>query len=199
MRYFKYIDINNCQTVLKKSRDFVSEVYAIQIEKQESLFQAFNWKSYISYCPEILTAFSKYDLEPFGGFIYILFTQSKAPIHVDVISKRVNQCRINIPIFNCEYSRTFYYSKIDGISPTEGPVFYETNTGIVSSRYIRYQDNDPTLQKVDEVVLNKPTVMRVQEPHRVIIDPIQVPRVALTIRTRKDPVYLLEEVEHETC
>ena len=64
--------------------------------------------------------------------------------------------------------------------------------------YLRYMDEDPNLVKVDEVVVDRPTIMRVQQPHRVIIDNNYVPRVVLTFFTRKDPVYLLEE-EDATC
>ena len=198
MNYFKYININEYKLVLEKSRKFVLETYNTYLEKHESLFQLINWKSYVNYCPEILTAFSDYKLEPVTGYIYIIFDQKLAPIHIDYISNFVNKCRINIPIFNCEHSKTLFYRKINNAGVVT-PQMVKINKGLSSSSYIRYDENDSALEKVDEVIVDKPTILRVQEPHRVIIDHTHIPRVVLTIQTRKDPVYLLEEVVDETC
>lgn len=196
MKYYKYIDIDNCQAVIDNSRRFVAETYAAILENKMSIFRQINWKKYISYCPEIMTAFSKYDLEPHSGFIYILYHQAMAPIHVDFIHHKRNLCRINIPVFNCEYSRTAYYKnrQIKYIGDTE-PLRHFVDPGICS--YIKYDEDDVSIEKVDEVVVDRPTILRVQEPHRVIIDKNHLPRVVLTLRTHKDPVYLLEEEEDD--
>ena len=122
----------------------------------------------------------------------IFFNQAKAPPHIDYINKKRNQCRINIPVFNCEHSVTEYYNYTGTM---EQGITYQDN-GL--NGYLRYMDEDPNLVKVDEVVVDRPTIMRVQQPHRVIIDNNYVPRVVLTFFTRKDPVYLLEE-EDATC
>jgi hypothetical protein len=194
MRYFKHIDLDNYQLILENSRRFVSDEYGTYLNNKKSLFQQISWKTYLNHCPEILTSFSKYELQPIGGFIYIIFTQDIAPLHIDYINK-FNKCRINIPIYNCEHSHTEYYRIIDTFSKNTNSFYKNTET----CRYIKYDENDPNLEKVDEVVVDRPTVMRVQEPHRVIINSDYVPRVVLTFRTNKDPVYLLEEVEDAIC
>lgn len=194
MRYFKYIDIDNYQSIIEKSRKFVLEKY---LSSQKSTFSILDWITYIKYCPEILTAFSKHGLIPYSGYIYSIFDKYSAPIHVDVINKkRPYKCRINIPIYNCEHSRTFYYRQINNPKVLEkfSPHFH--NAGFTS--YIKYEDDDPTLEKVDEVVVDRPTIMRVQEPHRVVIDQNYLPRVVLTFRMNIDPVYLLEEEEDDS-
>lgn len=197
MRYFKHIDIDNYQKVLDNSTRFVSENY---LTSQSSSFQQFDWTTYVSYCPEILTAFSKYDLEPYAGFVYIIYNQDESPLHTDYVSDVHNKCRINIPIFNCEFSRTFYYRKTTEALEQERVVqknsMFDAVTKTKFINYIKYKEDDPSLEKVDEVVVDRPTIMRVQEPHRVMIDSNHVPRVVLTIHTRKDPAYLLDD---DTC
>jgi len=193
MRYFKYIDIDNYQAVAHNSRAFVSEIYSKQIRDQKSIFQQIPWKIYLKYCPEILTAFSKYDLEPTSAFIYLIYNQAQAPLHIDTLSNTSNKCRVNIPIFNCEYSRTEFYTYKDR-DLLLNTIWNQRAYG----GYIELDETDVNVEKVDEVVVDRPTILRVQEIHRVLVDNINIPRTVLSFRTIKDPVYLLEE-EDANC
>lgn len=196
MRYFKYIDIDNYQTIKEKSIKFVSDRYP---NNGQSSFRQFDWNTYVEYCPEILIAFTKYDLIPYTGYIYSIYDQDSSPLHLDYISDIHNKCRINIPIFNCEYSKTFYYRKlinnleVDRVIQQDIMTDPNNKSNSKFINYIKFDENDPMLEKVDEVVVDRPTIIRVQEPHRVMVDSNHIPRVVLTIHTYKDPVYLLED------
>ena len=199
MRYFKYIAIDNYQIIREKSVKFFLKNYS---SIRTSVFQQFDWTEYVKHCPEILTAFSRYDLEPYTGFIYIIYKQEESPLHTDYVNSAYNKCRINIPVINCEFSKTFFYKKVSSALAQERIMQNDIMTDPDNESnskpidYIKYDENDFSLEKVDEVVVDRPTVMRVQEPHRVMIDSNHVPRVVLTIHTRKDPVYLLND---DTC
>lgn len=199
MRYFKYIDIDNYPHIKEKSIKFVEDVFLTQ---RRSMFQQFNWENYLEYCPEIMEAFTRYDLVPYTGFVYIIYKQEDSPLHIDYISKIHNKCRINLPLVNCEFSKTIYYktplTDFNAERVVQGDVMTDPNNEENSKliNYLKFNEDDPGLSKVDEVVVDKPTIMRVQEAHRVMIDSTKVPRVVLTIHTYKDPVYLLED---ETC
>jgi hypothetical protein len=195
VKYYKHIEIDNYQTIRENSVRFVLDKYLV---KTHSSFRQFDWNLYVQYCPEIVPALAKYDLVPYGGFVYTINSQDSSPLHIDYISDIYNKCRINIPIFNCEHSKTFYYKKIDkdvqGTSVTQSDImFYSKESDTKTISYMKFDPNDPGLEKVDEMIVDRPTVIRVQEPHRVMIDSNHVPRVVLTIHTYKDPVYLLED------
>ena len=47
------------------------------------------------------------------------------------------------------------------------------------------------LKKVGEVEIDQSTVIRVNEPHMITMNPNNNPRITLTLGFNKDPVFLL--------
>jgi len=193
MIYYKHIELKNYDTILEKSKKYITDNF---LTKKSSGFSALDWADYLAQCPEILTAFDEYGWTPCAGFVYVIYKQSDAPLHFDYVSDIYNKCRINIPIFNCEYSTTFYY-KNKGSAPNQiitPKFFYSPELGGQRSiSYHKFDNDDPNLIKVDEVIVDKPTIMRVQEPHRVFINETKVPRVVITLHTNIDSVTLLDK------
>ena len=79
--------------------------------------------------------------------------------------------RINIPVFNCEKSRTIWWKPHKDKEP--GRMKFRT--------YITEE-----CDKIAEVTLNKATLLRVDIPHQVVNDGWRMPRLAATITTDQD-------------
>ena len=108
--------------------------------------------------------------------MYITYTQEQSKVHIDYINPNWNQCRLNVPILNTEGSITEFY--------TGGN--YEK---IIQNNGLSYLESiDDSAIKVDEIELIKPTILRIQSPHRVNTNTTTVPRICLTIFTSKDMV-----------
>jgi hypothetical protein len=174
MIYYKHIEIRDFETIQEKTRKF--------LEPQLGVLIGAVWldKSYIDYCPEILTAFVDYNLKVQKIALYATSAQHHSKVHIDYKTDQRPKCRINIPILNCAGSRTEFY--VGG----DYTVFRQQN-GI--PYYVINEDSTAT--KVAEVEIIKPTVIRVQEPHRVQTNMDTVPRICLTVTTDIDPVFLL--------
>jgi hypothetical protein len=174
MKYFNQIEIQNFEVIQEKTKKFLEPHSSVRVG-----FYLLD-KDYLEYCPEILSAFADYNLKVKKVALYVTFLQEHSKVHIDYKSNLKSQCRINIPILNCEGSRTEFYSG------GEYTMFFQQN-GIP---YYLLKDNSiPT--KVAEVEIIRPTVIRVQEPHRVHTNMNTVPRICMTVATDIDPVFLL--------
>jgi hypothetical protein len=176
MKYYKSIEMNDFDQIKKTTLEYAIE----QNYSKKSGFRAIKWSDYRSYCPQILTAFSMYDLIPVNGFFIV--TNVIGPLHMDYKSSRAPVCRINVPILNCEGTLTEFY--------TGGQYLPKTKTGNFSYLII---DDFSMATKIAEVEVLKPTVLRIQEPHRVVPNLKTTPRITLSLIMNKDPVFLLDQ------
>lgn len=178
MRYYKSIEINDFQIIKNKTLEFIEKHNLYEI----SGFRNMYWDEYIVYCPEILTAFSVQGLYPTVGYLCVSYSLDDFSIHIDTKSKNSHLCRINLPILNCEGTLTEYYTG------GEYEIFNQSN----DKSYFKIKPDGKSVIKVDEIEIIKPTVIRVQEPHRVITNLNKVPRITMTLKMNKDPVFLLD-------
>lgn len=174
MIYYKHIEIDNLEAIQSKTLDFLQT----SVMRSTGL-TILRWNDYIDRCPEVLTSLLKYNLYPTLAAVYMSYSGDASYIHADYKSPIHNQCRINIPILNCDGSKTEFYTG-DKVAIVEQP------NGLA---YLRLNDEDAV--KVDEVEISKPTVIRIQEPHRVVNNPDKNPRICLSLHTNIDPVFLL--------
>lgn len=177
MKYHTYLDMDCLSLVQEKTKAYIENIHGVQVG-----FSAIHWDQYVRLCPEIITAFKRYKIYPLRGALYTTFTQEDSVIHIDVTSSMIHKCRINIPIINCEGSLTEFYS---GGNYTE---YSQKENGL---SYFKINDNSAI--KVDEVEIIKPTVIRIQEPHRVNTNLNKIPRICMTLWMNIDPVFLLED------
>ena len=181
MQYFKSIEMNDFDLIKQITQQYV-------IEKNHHIgkggFRFINWTEYTSYCPQILTAFSMYELTPVLGFLLVTHTQRDADLHIDYISNEWPMCRINIPVLNCEGSITEFY--------TGGKYVPHTANNNGEFSFLIIEDFSSAI-KVAEVEILKPTVLRIQEPHRVVPNLHTLPRITLSLVMNKDPVFLLDQ------
>jgi hypothetical protein len=180
MKYYKSIEMNDFDLIKQATLQ-----YAIEKNHIEKFgFKFINWAEYVLSCPQILTAFSMYNLTPIQGFFIVAYSLRDAPLHIDYTSNTRPMCRINIPILNCEGSLTEFYTGGKYVPRTEN------NNGEFSFTII---DDISLATKVAEVEILKPTVIRIQEPHRVVPNLNAVPRITLSLVMNRDPVFLLDE------
>lgn len=160
--------------------------YAIEKDYliKKGTFRFINWAEYILYCPQILTAFSMYNLTPVQGIFIIICEQDDADLHIDYLSKIMPICRINVPVLNCEGSVTEFYT-----CGKHSPI---TKKNTEKFSYLKIEDFSSAI-KVAEVEILKPTVLRIQEPHRVVPNLNTLPRITLSLVMNKDPVFLLDQ------
>jgi hypothetical protein len=179
MLYYKYIDIDNFEIIQKKTLDFLVKNGLCNRKG----FSPLPWQEYIDECPELVTAFSAYGIKPMIGFIHLTILQEDAKTHIDYISDTKPYARINIPILNCAGTKTEFYQ-----APLE---MFESILQHSGYTFFQIKDNQSPI-KVDEVEIVKPTVIRVQEPHRVNIGTSPTPRITITLTMDKDPIFLLD-------
>ena len=174
MIYHKYIEIDNLEKVQENSL-----AYVLSLGKLSTGLSILNWADYTKQCPEVLTSLARYKIRPTLAAIYVSYSHDASYVHRDYQSKTKNQCRINIPLMNCEGSKTEFYSG-------------GTYSAIVQPNGLTYYIlEDDSATKVTEVEIIKPTVIRIQEPHRVVTNPERNPRICLSLHTNIDPVFLL--------
>ena len=119
--------------------------------------------------------FREFDLNVISTAFYVTYDNDQGSLHSD---NSKLQARINIPILNCENSYTEYYT----VSKTR----FHTN-----DRYtVILPENDAIIELVDRVELTCPTVIRVNEFHKITLGKL-TPRISLTISFNHDPIYLL--------
>ena len=105
MNYFKYIEIDNFELIQHKTLNFLTRnnwMHRIG-------FEILPFEEYLLECPEIITAFNRYDIKPILVATYIMVEQDMSRIHIDYKTSYMSLARINIPIVNCEGSSTEFY------------------------------------------------------------------------------------------
>jgi hypothetical protein len=176
MLYYKKLDLD-IELLSKKTLSYAS----LHKDKIKSFWTNINLANFVEYVPEIVTTFATLNITPKRVSLITAVTQDRFDpgIHRDHTSIPV---RINVPVLNCEYSQTKFWRTtsepiVEFIPGTDIPYFY-------------LKESDCEL--ADTLVLDKPTVLRVSEPHSVHVGE-KTPRLALTIEFEEDIEYLLND------
>jgi len=178
MIYYKELDIPNFELIVSKTRNFIESDTTLISKRVFSAWHFLDFEKYISSVPEILTSFSEYGLTPIRVAAFVTYTTANGRPHIDYC---LEEARINLPILNCEGSSTTFYedTTFECVVDPITKIAYNTITG--------------PLHKVDSFEIKKATVMRVRKPHGVsMTNTKDVPRITLTIKFDKDPVFLLD-------
>ena len=176
MIYYKEIDVPNLDCLVEKTRNFIETKTTLISKRVFSAWHFLDFPEYIRAVPELLTAFIEYGITPVRVAAFVTYNNGKP--HIDDC---MEEARINLPILNCSGSLTSFYE--------------DTTFEYVVDPFTKIAHNRITgpLNKIDSFEINKATVMRVRKPHGVTMSPGNpVPRITLTIKFDKDPVFLLE-------
>lgn len=179
MQYYKKIEIENLPEIIAKCLSYVKTQTEIYFQYPIGAYRNLNFQELVVHCPELLTAFSKYNIQPIYAAAFVTYRNASVYVHVDAGS---DLARINIPLQNCKNTFTEFYT--GGKSES----YYNPITGISATKL-----SGTGLTLVDKVEIDQATVIRVKEPHSVHMDENNAPRVTLTIGFDRDPVFLLED------
>lgn len=180
MRYFKKIEIDDQNLVIAQCKQYIESIDYIYNRKLHATYYPLDFASFAEKCPLIKTSFKRFSINCNFAAAYVSYNNSHNPIHIDNF---VHEARINLPIVNCEYSKTYFY--------TNGEFKLAKNSNTNTSPSILYKITDD-FKRVDSVVLNSPTVMLVNKPHQVLMDQQKYPRISLTLGFDIDPIFLLK-------
>jgi hypothetical protein len=178
MIYYKELDIPNFELIVEKTRQFIVTETTLASTRVFAAWHFLNFQNYVNAVPEILTAFSEYGITPIRVAAFVTHTSADAAPHTDDC---LEYARINLPIMNCEGTQTNFFEDTTSVRVTNP----RTN--------ISHNEITGPLHKIDSFEIKKATVMRVRAVHSVTMNQHNpVPRITLTIKFDKDPVFLLE-------
>jgi hypothetical protein len=174
MKFYKKLDIDDYDTIVSKIQTYL--VLKGLVDTSHTGYIPLKSVELIIACPELSQSLLKLGLTILSCAIYrTTNNNNQSPVHVDFATY---SCRLNIPIMNCEYSSTVYYTgdKVDIKQQDYNEVKYIEYTNAI---------------EIDRVTVDTATVLRIDYPHQVLTDETKTPRICLTIRCNPDPVMLL--------
>lgn len=174
MIYFKEIFLPNFKTIQKNIDLYFSEWSTLPIG-----FTLIDKEKIKQIAPELEDDLLTLGIKIKNIGVYITYKDIDSKVHIDYINPEWNQCRLNIPIRNTEGSKTAFY--------TGGNYqkVYQAN------KLFYLESIDDSAIKVSETEMINPTIIRIQEPHKVITNLQKIPRICLTIFTDVDMVKFL--------
>lgn len=174
MKYFKYLDLN-----FKPASDKLRE-YLIKENKIDNIKVSWRYLDtgiILKEIPELTKMFAPLGLNIAVVGIFVCY-HGTGTIHID---NTVDMCRINFPVLNCEDTVTNFF-KVNTL-----PIVRKQENGLL---FHQFNVNDCEL--VDKMYLTKAAVLRVREPHQVVMNHNRYPRVSCTISFHQDISYLLD-------
>ena len=175
MKLHQRIDIDNLDTIIPKIKTYLERKNLINTSEVGYILLSKN--ELILYCPELFRSFLKIGLSISSVAIYRTTKNGQSAVHID---NTPYQCRINIPIMNCEYSSTVFYTADDDEIQQQN---YNKLTFMKCKNPV----------EIDRITIDSPTILRVNVPHQVIMDETRSPRICLTVRCEPDPEILLTD------
>lgn len=182
MQYFKEIDVENFDTIVTKTLNYVYEKTDLTTNIPSVEWHEIPLQDFLDNVPELKTSFEKFNLVPNLIGLVIIYQPNQNKIHRD---SYWHSARINFPILNCERTFTEFYS---GVKFEK--TFVIPYNGLSTFKIIN-SEQDFVFE--DRVELKKATVMRVHEAHKVVMpDSNPLPRISLSVGFNIDPVFLLD-------
>lgn len=169
MKYFKEIEFPNYEICDKELKDYFNYLYP-DTSRVKNFFNFPSKELFLKMCPSVLEGFKELGLHFKGVFMIAIVSDTNRNIHID---GSPHPCRLQWPVLNEGSVETVWYEaakedQIKEILPNGVP-------------YISYRLQD--CKEIARKNINKPTVIRVEEPHavdRTTSDPGRFPRVAFS-------------------
>lgn len=181
MIYYKTIDLENYDVIIEKCKDYIKSIPKIyNRELPNASAYKLSVLSLLKVCPELQSAMTQYGLRIVTAGAYVMYKPEHTSLHIDIYRTR---SRINIPIFNCGGTYLNFYSN------AKTKIVTNPESGFKNLHVI----NPEECVIEDSLELVKATVVRITEPHKVILPATNiVPRITLSLGFDKDPSYLLD-------
>jgi hypothetical protein len=175
MIYYKKFDIPGHKQLSKEGLDFVSKRPEIYNRLRRINLMRVNLEEAKKELPS-LEIFKYLDLEVKNVYFYVMYTNSNTVIHTD---DWPTDARINLPVLNCEGSKLQFWSGVEYVEFTN------------AAGYKMHISNGKTGSIQAETEIDMPTVIRVNEPHNVVMGP-KSPRITLSVDFTVCPSFLLK-------
>lgn len=180
MQYFKKIEIDFFEEIVAGTLSFLKTVVPnIYNREYDTTYYPLDLEKLLEFCPELKTAFDRYSLTCTFAVAYVMYNNNHSIIHID---KFIHDARINIPIINCKGTKTMFFSGGE----------YELIHNPRTQTNAKKLKSSTNLKLVDSIEIDSPVVIRVNEPHTVIMNVNNAPRITLSLGFDKDPVFLLD-------
>jgi hypothetical protein len=174
MKYYKYLDLDysitaaKIKTFLEARPEFVAPGRGAWVEAPKEI---------VKEVPELFTMFKPLGLDVrIVGFFIMHY--KIGTIHTDDTS---NPIRINFPILNCENTETRYFK-------TKGPSMSQKQPN--GNGFTQFHPD--YCEVIDSFKLTQAVAMRVLEPHQVVVNHDNLPRISCTVGFKQDLSYLLD-------
>jgi hypothetical protein len=176
--FYKKLDINNHELLTKEAHDFVLSQSNIYNRSAKINLITANLNDALSAMPS-LNIFDDLDIKITKVLFFVLYDNRQCGIHSDSWH---NSARINVPVLNCKDSVLQFWSEVE---------WYQ----IINAQGTAVQIGKDGTGKLEcEVVIDKPTVVSVNKPHRVVMkNNSAVPRITLSLDFNKCPSFLLTD------
>lgn len=177
MRYYKYLDIN-WQPVAEKIKNYItSERTEFLTPLMSSSWRNLNVSEMLAVVPELRELFAPLGLT-IHHMAFFVSDYAVGTIHID--HDMHSNCRINIPILNCENTETRFYKTL--VEPIK----------VLQANGVPLLKLDPSkCVHVDQFYLTQAVVFRNDQPHQVVSNNPNRPRISCTIGFNEDIEHLL--------
>lgn len=186
MIYYKKLQLNNFYEIQEKISSYIIDYVNQNITEKKIFYNFipdFDLQKFKQDIPKLFKIIQD-SLESEIILMSYLFIHehSYVPIHIDGNDMNVKKrIRLNWPILNGASASTIFYKQLKNIEPT----FKSLSNG-VCGYYYELDD----CYKVDEYILDSPTLMSVKELHGVKIIDDKLPRIILSMRlSNEEQIY----------
>jgi hypothetical protein len=174
MKYYKYLDLDysiaadKIKTFLEARPELVAPGRGAWVAAPREI---------VKEVPELLTMFKPLGLDVVMVGFFIMHYKIGS-IHTDGTDVPI---RINFPILNCENTETRYFR-------TSGPSKSQAQPN--GNSYVQFHPD--YCEVVDSFKLTQAVAMRVLEPHQVVVNHDNLPRISCTVAFKQDLSHWLE-------
>ena len=170
MRYYKFLELEWIE-VAKSMRDYVLDNPSLYNSKQGAWVNC-NFSDVMQRVPQLQEMFNPLGLTIKRVSLFVMNYQI-GKIHIDDDAQ--HPFRINFPILNCKDTETRFYKV------TSAP-----NTEKQLNKIAYHFFNPNNCELADSFELDRPAIIKTQEPHQVVLKHNTLPRISCTIAFQED-------------
>jgi len=184
MNYYKKLDLDH-NILTAQTLSYVCSKTDVLSVADTNFWIFGNTAEILSAVPEMTNIFEKKLGLTIDLISFIRLNKPCSPIHIDT---DIVASRINFPVLNCTDTETRFFKLIPSkwLNRTPTPFKEYQKNGLYS---LNFRSNQ--CEQVDSVALNAITVLRVNQPHQVVLNHTTYPRISCTIRFKESLEHLL--------
>ncbi len=184
LKYFKIVDTGNFQEYNKEFLNYYNTHQSNFIPKN-SFWNPLKPES-LSHClinnPDFAKGIAKFG--EIRQLAVLILEEKSTSLHIDPDYQQGVMARLNIPLLNCEGSRTVFFNP-DTMKQLRYHVDQKSKTIVWDSNI------NHLLSPAAEIELIQPTILRTSSPHMVRCTTCNFPRISLTISFKNDLIGFL--------